>query len=160
MKRILFTIVIAIIAITNITAQEQQKREKRKKFSPKEFQARQKEFITKEAQLTVEEAEKFFPIFFELQKEKWLINEETRKKVGFKRGEQFSDEQCLQFVNELANAKIRTAELEKAYIDKYLQVIPACKILRVQHAEEHFQRHMLKNMWERKNKKRNPKEKK
>ena len=153
MKKILLTIIVIFIATISIIAQENKEKERRKKFSIDEFQAQQKKFITEHAELTPEEAEKFFPVFFELQKEKWIIDKNARKKAGFKRGEKCSEEQCLQFVNELADAKVKTAELEKQYIEKYLNIIPACKILRVQHAEDRFQKHMLKNIWERRSQK-------
>lgn len=132
---------------TGIQAQEQGERQKGKhEFSHEEFQSKQKEFIAKHANLSPEECEGFFPLFFELQKNKWLINREARKKVGMKRGEQCTDEQCQQLVNEFADAKIKIAELEKEYIGKYLKVIPARKIMEVQRAEDMFQRDMLKKM--------------
>ena len=98
---------------TNVIAQEQQEKKKKNRFSVEEFQACQKDFIIKHAKLTPEEAEKFFPLFFELQKEIWLIDKEARKKAGFKRGEKRSEEQCAIMINEIADAKIKKAELEK-----------------------------------------------
>lgn len=133
------------------TAQEHDKKEKRerKRFSREEFQERQKTFIIEHAQLSAKEAEAFFPLFFELQKKKWQINKEAREKAGIKRGEECSEETCTLMINEFADAKIKTAKLEKEYIKLYLDVLPARKILHVQHAEERFQKEMLKNMWER-----------
>ncbi|MBR2607353.1 MAG: hypothetical protein IKC70_05425 [Bacteroidaceae bacterium] len=46
----------------------------------------------------------------------------------------------------MADAKIKIAQLEKSYIEKYLKIIPAQKILDVQRAEDRFQREMIKNM--------------
>ena len=59
MKKILFTIAIALLAATSITSQEnaQQRNEGRRHFSPEEFQTKQREYITEKAQLTAEEAE-------------------------------------------------------------------------------------------------------
>lgn len=153
MKKSILIITILMAFCTNVIAQEQQEKKKKNRFSVEEFQACQKDFIIKHAKLTPEEAEKFFPLFFELQKEKWLIDKEARKKAGFKRGEKRSEEQCAIMINEITDAKIKKAELEKRYMELYQQVLPACKILSVLHAESRFQKYMLKDMWERKNKK-------
>ena len=105
----------------------------RKPFSPEEFQAKQRTFIAEKAELTAEEAEAFFPIFFELQ---------TRKP----RGEKMSEEECREYVYKMADTKIEIAKLEREYTDKYLGVISACKLRKVLHAEGAFQRHLMKEM--------------
>lgn len=147
MRQLLFSFIMLFTLSTGIQAQSPKNGNKEnRRFSHEEFQAKQKEYIAKYADLTTEETEKFFPIFFELQKEKWNINRDARKKVGMKRGQQCTDEQCQQLINEFADAKIKIAELEKEYIQKYLKVIPAKKIMAVQRAEDMFQRYMLKRM--------------
>lgn len=148
MKRIIFVFLILMAAVLCTTAQEHDRKERRK-FSREEFQERQKAFIMEHAQLSAKEAESFFPLFFELQKKKWQINKEAREKAGIRRGEECSEEKCTLMINEFADAKIKIAELEKEYIGLYLKVLSAHKILNVQHAEERFQKEMLKNMWER-----------
>jgi len=142
MKKILLILAILCCSATIIMAQPQPK----KHFSHEEYCKRQKEFITKHAKLTPEEAEKFFPLFFELKKSKWNINREARKKVKKERGQKLTAEECNKLVNEMADAKIKIAQLEKSYIEKYLKIIPAQKILDVQRAEDRFQREMIKNM--------------
>lgn len=148
MKRLFQLLVIVLCTVTVTTAQEKKERNNRKKFSHQEFQARQKAFITEHAKLTPQEAEAFFPLFFELQKKKWEINKDARDKANLKRGEKPSEEKCTLMINEFADAKVKIAQLEKEYIALYLKVIPACKIMHVQRAEERFQREMLKKMWE------------
>lgn len=151
MKKILFTL-IAILCIASTAAAQDTPGEHnrgKKRFSLKEFQERQRNFITTHAKLTPQEAEAFFPIFFELQKKKWLINKEARDKVNAKYGKEHSEEKCLLIVNEFADAKIKIAELEKEYITKYLEAVPASKILGIQRAEEHFQKETIRQMWER-----------
>lgn len=150
MKKILFTL-ISILCITTATAQatHQNGEPGKRRFSLKEFQERQRSFITRHAKLTEQEAEAFFPIFFELQKQKWLINKESKEKVEAKYGKEHSEEKYLLIVNEFADAKIKIAELEKEYITKYLQAIPASKILGIQRAEEKFQKETIREMWER-----------
>ena len=135
-----------LCSIAGMTAQEKQQPGKRRHFSHEEFQAKQKEYITRKAQLTPEEAEAFFPLFFELQKKKFTLERDARRSIKKKRGEKMNEEQCREFVNKMSEVKIDIAKLEKEYTAKYLKVIPACKLLGVQHAEITFQRDLMKRM--------------
>ena len=148
MKKITILFVIMLCAITGTHAQHKKMEQKsrRRHFSPEEFQARQREYITDKAELTAEEAEAFFPIFFELQKKKFSLEREARKGINMKRGEKMSEEQCRQFVDKMGDVKIEVAKLEKEYCTKYLKVLPACKLMRIQHAEISFQRDLMKRM--------------
>ena len=60
-----------------------------------------------------------------------------------------SEEECRQFVYNMADVKVEIAKLEREYTDKYLAVLPPCKVRRVQHAEASFQRDLMKKMMER-----------
>lgn len=142
MKKIVLILTLLWCSTTFIVAQQQQK----KLFSHEEYCKRQKEFITKHAKLTPEESEKFFPLFFELQKSKWEINKEARKRTKKENNQELTAEEYSKLVNKMADAKIKIAQLEKSYIEKYLKIIPARKIFDVQRAEDRFQREMIKNM--------------
>ena len=85
-------------------------------------------------------------IYFELQKDKWKINKEARNKFKKEKGEKLTDEEYIQLINEIADAKIKIAILEKSSLEKYLKIIPARKIRKVQYAEEHGRRTEAKRM--------------
>ena len=138
----LLTIILILAISFNANAQEN----KRRHFSPEEFQKHQREYITAKAGLTQEEADRFFPIFFELQKKKFTLEQEARKSIKKERGEKMNEEQCREFVNKMSEVKIDIAKLEKEYTAKYLEVIPACKLLGIQHAETTFQRDLMKRI--------------
>lgn len=138
MRKILF--ILLLFTSISISAQ--------KHFSPEEYRAKQQEYITKRAELTPDEAEKFFPIFFELQEKKWEINGEAWKQIPRNRDTEMTDEECEILINGLAEVKIKEAQLEKEYLAKYKAILPAKKILRIQQAEEGFQRDLLKKMIE------------
>lgn len=142
MKKILLILILLCCSTPFIVAQEQQK----KHYSHEEYCKQQQEFITKHAKLTPEEAKQFFPLFFELQKSKWEINKEARKRTKKDNEQEITAEEFNKLVNKIADAKIKIAQLEKSYIEKYLKVIPARKILDVQRAEDRFQREMIKKM--------------
>lgn len=148
MKKIFFASLLMFLALT-ASAQEQQK--KRPHFSPEEFQTKQKTYITEKAGLTPEEAEAFFPLFFELQKKKFELERNARKDFRKQRGEKMTEEECRDFVYKMADTKIEIAKLEREYTGKYLEVLPPCKLRRVQHAEGMFQRDLMKKMTEHRN---------
>ncbi|MBR4847795.1 MAG: hypothetical protein IKV07_00370 [Bacteroidaceae bacterium] len=147
MKKALFTIAIALLATTATVAQEHERRiPPRPPFSPEEFQAIQRAFITERAGLTPEEANAFFPLFFELQKKKFDFEHDARKDTKKPRGERLSEEECRELVYKMADTRIEIAKLEREYTDKYLKVLKPCKLHKVIHAEGAFQRHLMKEM--------------
>jgi hypothetical protein len=151
MKKILFILAIVCCTTTTIVAQQ------RKHLSHEEYCKQLQTFITERAKLTPDEAKAFFPIYFEFQQNKWKINKEARKKLKCTSQESPNDEELRGIVNEIADAEIRIAQLKKEYIAKYLEIIPPRKILDVQHAEDRFQREIIKKMArENNNKKETP----
>ena len=150
MKRTIQILLMLLCTALAATAQEHNGRNGKKMFSHQEFQEQQKTFITMHAKLTPEEADAFFPLFFELQKKKRELNKDLRNKSNPKHNATQSEEECAANVNKLAETRVKIAELEKEYTLLYLKVLPASKILNVQYAEEHFQREMLKGMCNRK----------
>lgn len=142
-RRIL--IVLAFITTASFSVAQENGNRKRH-FSPEEFQARQREYITNKAELTKAEADAFFPLFFELQNKKFELERNTRKEINVRKPHEMNEEQCQKFVNMMAELKIEIAKLEKEYTEKYLNVLPACKLMRVQHAETSFQRDLMKRM--------------
>ena len=145
MKKILFASLLMLFTMLTANAQQQGKKPH---FSPEEFQAKQRAYITEKAGLSPEEADAFFPLFFELQKKKFELERNARKDFRKQRGEQMSEEECRAFVYNMADVKIEIAKLEREYTDKYLNVLTPCKVRRVQYAEGSFQRDLMKKMME------------
>ena len=146
MKKTLFTFAIILLTATASMAQEDNQPKNKRPFSPEEFQAKQKAFITEKAALTPEEADAFFPLFFELQKKKFEIERNARKDIRKPHGEKLTEEECRELVYKMADTKIEISKLEREYTDKYIKVLNACKLHKVIHAESAFQRHLMKEM--------------
>ena len=115
-------------------------------FSPAEYAKQQREFFTRNAELTQEEADAFFPIYNELQQKKREINRQIRMTMRQEPGTQISEEQSLKAIDAKADANIKIAELEKEYLNKFKEVLPASKILKIQNAEEQFNSQILKDI--------------
>lgn len=149
MKKYLFVSLLMFLAAITASAQENKRKPH---FSPEEFQAKQRAYITEKAELTKEEADAFFPLFFELQKKKFELERNARKGFKRQRNEKMTKEDCRKFVYNMADVKIEIAKLEREYTDKYLNILSPCKLLKVQRAEGSFQRDLMKRMTERREK--------
>lgn len=134
--------------LATFTANAQENQKSRPHFSPEEFQAKQRAYITEKAELSTEEADAFFPLFFELQKKKFELERNVRKDFKRNRNEQMTEEECRKFVYNMADVKIEIAKLEREYAEKYLNLLSPCKLRRVLHAEGSFQRDLMKKMTE------------
>lgn len=145
MKRYLAILFIGLACITGI-AQEQKQRPPQPHMTFEEYQAKQKEFIISQAELTEEESAAFFPLYFELQGKKHEANRRVWKQVRAVSPHERTEEECDTMINALANVKIECATLEKEYLIRFRQILSAKKLMRVQMAEERFQRELLRGM--------------
>lgn len=115
-------------------------------FSAAEYWKQQQQFFTEKAQLTEQEAQAFFPLYNELQQKKRQLNMEIRHIMRPEPGKEVSEEQSLKAIDAKAQTNIKIAELEKEYLEKFKQVLPASKILKIQNAEEQFNSQLLKDI--------------
>lgn len=140
-------IITIVCLLLTLSVSAQDRRPNRSgQFSPAEYAKQQRDFFTKNAELTQEEADAFFPIYNELQQKKREINREIRMAMRQEGGAVISEEQSLKAIDAKADANIRIAELEKEYLKKFKEVLPASKILKVQNAEEQFNSQILKDI--------------
>lgn len=166
MKRLLFTALTVMFALS-ANAQEVNKEEAQRtqqqwfqqnnrpnnnrgnRFSPSEYWKKQRDFFTSRANLTDDEASKFFPLYNELQQKKMQINHQTRQQAMKPHGTQLTEEEATKFIDALAEAEIRIANLEKEYLQRFKEILPATKILKIQMAEDQFNSELIKEMQQR-----------
>lgn len=140
------TILLVCFACLSATAQELRQHPERPRMTPEEFQAKQKEFIIQQAELTEEESAAFFPLYFELQSKKHEINRSAWKQARAVAPHERTEEECVAMIDALADVKIACALLEKDYLQRFKEILPAKKLMRVQMAEERYQRELLRGM--------------
>lgn len=138
-------IIISIFCLT-VNAQEQANTPRRQRMTPKEFQIKQKEYIAQHAELTEEESAAFFPLYYELQNKKHEANRRVWKQARAVKPHERTEEECNEMIDALADVKIECATLEKEYLQKFKEILPAKKLMRVQMAEDRFQRELLRGM--------------
>jgi hypothetical protein len=98
-------------------------------------------FLTSEMQLTTEEAQKFWPIYNEYKAE--MENLEKPVKAVGKTIEQMSDAELRQMIYKELDNEQQRVNMNKKYIDRFLTILPAIKIVRLKKAEREFKKMVL-----------------
>lgn len=140
MKRQVTIWVIALL--TSVVAVAQPPKRK----SPEEFKKEYQAFITRQAQLTEEEAAAFFPIYDECQEKKRDLNDRIWKLRKDTRDKELSETEYRNILEKTAQLRIQIDELEKSYLPLFHKVLSYKKIFEVQGAESRFHRELLKGM--------------
>ncbi|MDR0961087.1 MAG: hypothetical protein LBM62_00800 [Mediterranea sp.] len=115
-------------------------------LSPEEFRAKQRAFITEKAELTPQEAEKFFPLYFELQDRKKQLNDEAGALLRKGRNAKITDAEYGEMLDGVYDLRISINRLEKHYLDKFRKILSNKKLFAIQRAEIHFNRELLKGI--------------
>jgi len=120
----------------------------------KKIEAEKVAFITNKLDLSVEEAQKFWPVYNEYQKKRKDIFIEKRKihKNLTTNIDTLSDEEIISALNKINKIKLKEVQLEKDYTDKYLKVLPPKKIIILHKTEMEFKRTLLHKLKEGKSK--------
>lgn len=118
-------------------------------LSPDEFRTKQKAFITERADLSKEEAAKFFPIYFELQNKKKELNDKAWKLLRQGKEDNTTEAQYNEILEGVYDTRIASDKLEKAYYERFKKILSCKKIFMIQKAEMRFHRELLKGVHRR-----------
>lgn len=116
-----------------------------KRLSREEFRERQRTFFTQQADLTSQEADRFFPLYFELQDKKGRLNHEAMEQMRKGKEVNLTEAEYDRIVESILKSRITSDELELEYLKKYKKFLSSQKIYRLQKAEMHFHRELLKD---------------
>ena len=83
---------------------------------------------SKETGLTEEEAENFFPLYFELQNKKKESNKATWKKAGKGMKQETPESEYKEIIDDFFESQQQNLDMEKEYIEKYRKVLSDKKI--------------------------------
>ena len=84
------------------------------RLTKEEFKARQRAFITEQAQLTEVEAEAFFPLYFELQERKRQLNDEVWSLLKKGREKEVSEKKYEEILEGVYDTRLAIDRLEKS----------------------------------------------
>jgi hypothetical protein len=110
------------------------------------YRAEKVAFLTNYLELTPTEAQKFWPVYNQLEKERWE-SQKTRKELEEKvleAEESMTDNQIKQLTREFAGSLKKEADMAADYNEKFLDILPPGKVLKLYKAENEFRMHMIK----------------
>lgn len=118
-----------------------QPRNGQKKFSAKKFRSDMESFIVKEACLSPAESAAFFPLYDEMYKKQRIVFDSMRRVDN---SNPTSDEECRKAIKERDKLDLELKEIQQAYHNKFMRILPAAKVFKILKAEDRFHRRMLK----------------
>lgn len=137
-------VTLLIISCISISVQAQGKKEPQ--FSKEEFRAKQEAYLTEKAEITPEEATRFFPVYFELQDRKKAVNDKAWQQVRKGKAPKTTDAEYEQIIEDIVKARIEADKLDLEYLQRFKKVLSPKKIYKLQRAEMRFHRDILKIM--------------
>jgi hypothetical protein len=146
MKRIIFTALVLMGLSVMVWGQEGRPRFRENMES---MQAERVSFLTTKLQLTVDEAEKFWPIYNDYLKkrEEQFMARQKAMPRSFD-PEKATDQDLERMLTNMLDEDVKLAELKKEYFLRIRQVIPVRKVMMLHRAEQEFMNHMLNRIRE------------
>jgi len=136
------TILIIVVLLFSLTGMAQ------RKFDPQTIElikTKKIAFMTEAIGLTSQEAEKFWPVYNELENERYQLMDKKRdleeKSESPKPG--MSEADYRKLATEIAATHARDANLIEEYNIKFLNVLPAEKVVKLYRAEGKFRGYLM-----------------
>ena len=140
-KRTLFILIMVAVTGTFLTVIAQ---DDKGKFGREAFMAKRNAYITASAGLTADEAAVFIPLENEMLRKKFEIGRDCRKLARRSRlKEGLTEEEQQKLVDCTTETRLREAELEKEYHEKFKQILSVEKLYKYQEAEARFMREFI-----------------
>ncbi len=144
--KIFLAISVSFFLISSVFSQGEGKH--KRNMSKKDIQAAKVGFITNYLQLTVEEAQIFWPVYNEFEKKQSDIQEKRKATMDEFRdkGDALSNKQLEEIADKLANAQGEQEKLFQEYHVKFKKVLPIKKVILFYQAEVQFKSKLLKQI--------------
>ena len=140
MKRGFFLLfILMVIPVVRITAQNP---------NLEKLNAFKIGFFTKRLNLTSQEAEKFWPVYNDYQKQKEVLQNEKRNLMrDFNQNEStLNDNQLAEIGDKLIACIVQESSLAVTFHKKLKEVLPPAKVIRLYQAENQFKAQLLKEL--------------
>ena len=117
------------------------------------YKAEKVAFLTSHLDLTPEEAQKFWPVYNQMEKEKEAAHNKRRELEQKVRnsGDKLSDKEIIALTREFASNEEKEGAINKKYNEEFLKILPPKKVLQLYKMEGEFRMYMFKKYRERGN---------
>jgi hypothetical protein len=135
-------ILMLLIPVLSVTAQDSRK---------EKIEALRVGFITKELNLTAEEAQKFWPVFNQYQDELEKLRKARRSEMMDAREnfDTMSDADVSKAIDNEMSFQQQELDLRKRYVAEFKKVLPVKKVARLLRAEQQFKLKLLQEYKDR-----------
>lgn len=139
-----------ILVLTSLVGSAQEGKGPGDESRKEKIEAAKIAFITKELELTTEEAQKFWPVYNQKEDELKSLHKEMRKKHKDREPGEMSDAELEKHMDEMFELKQKELDIEKKYHAEFKKVLPVKKVGKLYMAEREFKHEVLKELRERK----------
>lgn len=150
MRKIVALAVFLIVA--SVSSSFAQPEDKKHEQRWEKYRAEKIAFLTSNLELSPAEAQKFWPVYNKLEKERWeaqIFRRQMEEKV-IEAEETMSDQKIKQLTREFTESMRKEADLLVNYNEKFLEILPPGKVLKLYKAENEFRMYMIKKFRDRK----------
>lgn len=148
MKRLL---TICLLAAISLGAFAQDKEHNHREKMAEKFQADKVAFLSQKMDLSVKEAEAFWPIYNEYSKASEEVHKAIMDAVGkIHKAEELSDAEASAAIDALLAAQKKENELQSQYTEKFKKVLPVKKVAAFFAAEDAFRKHLFRQFKDKK----------
>ena len=121
-----------------------------------EIKAQRTAFLTQRLDLSPAEAEKFWPVFNQYDKEQEVVRKELRDMHrGMRKDTEVSEAEAAAAIDKELAARQKELDIRKKYAAEFKRTIGAVKTMRLGKAERDFNRELLKRLRDRMEERRN-----
>lgn len=141
-------ILLLIICLTSFTLNamvegDSTERQQQKNKRHEQIRSAKIAFITSEMDLSPEEAEKFWPVYYEYWKERSNALRKSQHALNslsldLKQGKKLSETQIKEYLHTYFNGSLEENKIHEKYFNKLCKILPVEKVAKMYKAEEDF----------------------
>lgn len=151
MKRIAFLMFACVLSMSVFAQDKSSNQNDVRKQRWEDMKAKRAAYYTEKIGLTSEEAQRFWPVFNELQDKKWKLH--LQMSAQFRNGKKDDEGRPIfnyAMVNdELIRIKVQEANLDRVYHEKFKKILSPEKLFRYYGAERDWANKLLKDLEKR-----------
>lgn len=127
---------------------EMKKHERDREEMARKIKARKIAFITDHLQLTAEEAEKFWPLYNEMEQKRNEITRDLMQRFRDREDEQaeLTDSEAENIIQQRFDQEQALLDLKKEYHSKFTGILPPSRVLKLYEIENNFRRHLMESL--------------
>ena len=113
-------------------------------FDPQKVRQEAERFITIQAGLTPQEANRFFPLFHELKRQHRDIRGKMRRAMERAESASLTNRDASRIMAEIKRLKRQEVELDDQAYTRFERILPPHKLLKVMHADQELRKKMFR----------------